>query len=430
MDSKLAKVENNVAELEITVENDKFKDAIQKSYKKNASTFNVPGFRKGKAPLAIIKRYYGEEVLYEDAIEFCCQDTYPMAIEQHSLKPIDYPKIDIIQVGSDKDLIYSAKVVVSPEVELGEYKGLEVKDVKNEVKDEDVDNEIKNIQGKNARIETKDENAVIEKGNIAVVDFKGFIDGVAFEGGEGKDYPLEIGSGTFIDTFEEQLIGLKKDDEKEINVTFPEDYGKEEFNGKPALFKVTIKEIRVKELPELDDDFAKEVSEFDTFEEYKNDVKNKLQESSDNKAKAEYTENAVAAACDNANINIPDILVNKEIDVMLRDFELRLKYQGMDLKQYYEYTGTSEDKIRDQMRENAEKHVKTDLVFGKISEVEEIKATEEELNEKAKNIAAEYGNKDPEEFAKSILANQKQYIEIEVVNEKVVNLIVDNSKRI
>ena len=395
MNVKVENIEKNVVKLEITVDSEKFNEAVKKSFKKNAKRFNVPGFRKGKAPLNIIKKYYGEGVLFEDAINFCCEDTYPKAIEENNIKPVDFPQIDIIQIGEGKDFIYTAEVTTVPEVKLGEYKGVEVKKVSYEVEDEAVENELKSMQQKNARVSVKEEGA-IEKGNIAVIDFKGYVDGKAFEGGEAKDYELEIGSGTFIGDFEDQLIGLKKGESKEVNVSFPEEYGREDLNGKPATFEVTVKDIKIKELPALDDEFAKEVSEFDTLEELKSDIKDRMKKELAEKAKAEYEEAVVEKVAANAEIDIPKVMIEKEIDNMVRDLEMRLKYQGLDLKSYYEFTNSSEEKVKEYMRETAEKRVRTDLIMQEIAKVENIKATEEELKEKAMEMAKQYGQKDVE----------------------------------
>ncbi|MTK11842.1 MAG: trigger factor, partial [Clostridiaceae bacterium] len=318
MNVKMEKIENNVVKLEITVGAEKFNEAMKKAFAKNATKFNIPGFRKGKAPMNIIKKYYGEGVFYEDAINFCCDDTYSTAINENNIKPVDYPEIDVVQVGEGKEFIYTAVVTVVPEVELGEYKGLEVKKPVYEVKDEEVENELKSMQQRNARIETK-EDGTVEKGDIAVIDFKGFVNGEAFEGGEGTDYQLEIGSGTFIDNFEDQLVGLKKDDEKEVVVKFPEEYGREDLNGKDATFKVTVKDIKVKELPTLDDEFAKEVSEFDTIDEVKADIRRKMEEANELRAKREFEEAAIDAVCANAKVEIPNVMIDKEIDNMLKD---------------------------------------------------------------------------------------------------------------
>ncbi|AJA48746.1 trigger factor [Clostridium pasteurianum DSM 525 = ATCC 6013] len=430
MNAKMEKVENNVVKLEITVEAEKFNEAVQKAYKKNSKKFNVPGFRKGKAPLSIIKKYYGEGVFYEDAINFCCDDTYPIALKENDINPVDYPEIDIVEIGEGKDLVYTAKVTVTPEVELGEYEGVEVKKVEYPVTEEDIDNELKATQEKNARIETKEENEAVEKGNIAVIDFKGSVDGVAFEGGEATDYSLEIGSGAFIDNFEDQLIGLKKGETKDVEVTFPEEYGKEELNGKKAVFNVTIKEIKIKELPEIDDEFVKEVSEFDTLEELKNDIKTKKEESNNEKAKAEYEDHVVDAVCDNAKVDIPEVMIKNETDQMIKELEMKLKYQGLDLDSYYKFTNSSEEKVRDYMKETAEKRVKTRLVIEKIAAVTEIKPTEEELLEKATEAAKQYGTKDVEKMAKVLLDAQRPMLEQDLTNGKVIDLLVEKSKAI
>lgn len=429
MNTKIEKVDNNVIKLEITVEKDKFNEAIQKAYKKNAKKYNIPGFRKGKAPLSIIKRYYGEGVFYEDAVNYCCEDTYPKAIEENNLSPVDYPKIDISQIGSDKDFIYTAEITVKPEVKLNDYKGLEVKKVTYTVSDEDIEKQLKGMQEKNARVTVKEEGA-IEKGDIAIIDFKGYIDNVAFEGGEGTDYSLEIGSGTFIDTFEDQLIGLKAGEEKDVNVTFPEEYGRDELNGKPALFKVKVKEIKVKELPAIDDEFAKDVSEFESLEELKADIRKKLEEANKEREKAEFEEAVLEAVCGKAEVDIPEVMINNETDIMLRDLEMRLKYQGLDLESYYKYTNNTEEKVRSFMRETAEKRVMTQLVIEKVAKDENIVATDEEIKEKAMEIAKQYGGKEPEKFVEAIINAQKDSIASQIVNEKTVEFLVSNIKEI
>jgi trigger factor len=427
MNVKMEKKENNVVKLEIRVEAEKFNEALKKAYVKNAKKFNIPGFRKGKAPMGVIKRYYGEGVFFEDAINFCCEDTYPAAIKENNIKPVDYPQIDVVEIGEGKEFVYTAEVVVTPEVELGEYKGVEVKKATYEVTDEEIENRIKEMQKKNARIEEKNDGE-IEKGDITVINFKGFIDGEAFEGGEAEDYELEIGSGTFIDNFEDQLIGLKVGESKDVNVTFPEGYGREELNGKPAKFEVTVKGIKKRELPAADDEFVKEISEFDTLEEYKNDLRKNLEEANEVKEKREYEEAVIDAVCTNANIDIPEVMINKEIDMMLRDLEMRLKYQGLDLKTYYEYTNNTEEKVKEYMKETAEKRVKTDLVLSEIAKVENIEASEEELHAKAVEVAKQYGDKDIDKTAELVVKSQGEILKNDVINEKVIKLVVDNSK--
>lgn len=427
MNYKMENIENNIVKLEITVEAGEFKEALTKAFKKNANKFNIPGFRKGKAPIHIVKKYYGEGVLFEDAINICCENTYPKALEESKIRPVDYPEIDIVQIGEGKDFVYTAKVTTYPEVELGQYKGVEVKKVEYTVSAEEIENHLKGMQQKNARIETKAEGTV-ENGNVAVIDFKGFIDGVAFEGGEGTDYALEIGSGTFIGNFEEQLVGLAVGESKNVSVEFPVEYGKEELNGKPAVFEVTVKEIKVKEVPALDDEFAKEVSEFDTIDELKADIAKKLQEGNDLKANREYEEAVVEAVCANAKVDIPKVMIDKEIDMMLKDFEMRLKYQGLDLNTYYEYTNNSEEKMKEFMKDGAEKRVKTELIMGKLAQVETMEVTEEEILAKATEIAKQYGQEDLEKTTKLIVDSQGKYIEANIINEKLIDMLVENSK--
>lgn len=427
MNVKMEKVETNVVKLEIVVEATNFSEALKKSYNKNAKKFNVPGFRKGKAPMNLIKKYYGIEVLFDDAINFCCEDTYPKAIDENNLNPVDYPEIDIVQLEEGKDFIYTAKVVTKPEVELGAYKGVEVKKVEYKVSEEEVNKELKSMQEKNARVETKEEGEV-ENGNVAVIDFKGFIDGVAFEGGEGSNFELEIGSGTFIDNFEAQLVGAKVGEKKDINVTFPEAYGKEELNGKPALFEVTVKEIKVKQLPAMDDEFAKDTSDFDTLADLKADIEKRMQEGNDLRAKREFEEAAINAVCETAKVEIPEVMVKKETDFMIRDLEMRLKYQGLDLQTYYAYTNNTEEKMRDFMKEGAEKKVKTDLVLEAIRKAEGIDATEEELKAKAMEVAKQYGNSDLEKMADLLVKAQGEMIKTDVLVEKTIKFVIDNAK--
>ncbi|MFA6940701.1 MAG: trigger factor, partial [Clostridiaceae bacterium] len=315
---------------------------------------------------------------------------------------------------------------LKPEVELGAYKGVEVKKNVYPVSDEDIENEIKSMQLKNARVEVK-ENGTLESGDTAIIDFKGFINGEAFEGGEGKDFPLEIGSGSFIGNFEDQLIGLSKGDEKDVIVTFPENYGKEDLNSKEALFKVAVKEIKVKELPAIDDEFAKEVSEFDTIAELKEDIKTNKIKGNEDKANREYEDSAVNIVTDNAKLEVPNVMVEKEIDYMLKNFDSRLKNQGVDMKAYYEYTNSSEEKVREMMKDSAERKVRTDLVLEKIAETEKVEASDEELSAKAKEIAMYYDTKDIDKTAELVLKSQKDMLAIDIVNEKVIKLLIDSS---
>ncbi|MFU7514240.1 trigger factor [Clostridium sp. HCS.1] len=427
MEAKMEKIEKNLVKLEITVEADKFQEAIKKAYNKNVKNFNVPGFRKGKVPMAIVKKYYGTGILMEDAINFAIDGSYSKALEENNIIPVDYPKVDIVTAEEGKDFVYTAEVTVYPEVELGEYKGLNIEKPSYEVTEEDLAARLKEMQEKNARIETK-EDGEVATGDTAVIDFKGYVDDVAFEGGEGKDYSLEIGSGTFIDNFEEQLIGAKAGDKVEVNVTFPENYGKEELNNKKAKFEVLVKEIKVKELPEIDDEFAKETSEFDTLEELKADLTKKMEEANANRAEKEHEDAIIKAVVENAKVEVPSVMVEKEIDVMVQNLEQRLQYQGLNLEQYFQFTGTDESKMRDYMKENAEVKVKTDLVLEAIEKAENIDATEEELKEKAQEVAKMYSAGDDEKMVELLLNSQKAALIADVKVSKTIKLLVENNK--
>lgn len=427
MKAKVEKIETNVVKLEIRVEAEKFDAAITKAYNKNKNRYNIPGFRKGKVPMNMVKKFYGVEVFYDDAVNFAIDGSYGEALSAENIRPVDYPQIDIVEVGEGKDLVYTATVTVYPEVELGEYKGLDIKKPVYEVDEAEVEKQIKDMQEKNARMEVKTEGTV-EKGDIAVIDFKGYIDGTAFEGGEGHDYALEIGSGTFIDNFEDQLVGLAVGEKKDVNVTFPESYGKEELNGKPAKFEVEIKEIKVKELPELDDEFAKEVAAVDSFAELKENLKKTLEKNNDEKAEREFEEAVITAVIENAKMDVPEVMVNKEIDAMMKDLEGRLKYQGLSLDQYMQFTGNTTEKMRDFMKENAERKVKADLVLEAVAKAEEIKATDEEIDARALELGKIYGPKDPEKMAKILAKTQKVMIEKDIVIENTLKFIKENCK--
>ena len=429
MNVKMEKLEKNVVKFEITVGADKFAEAVKKSYSKNAKKFNVPGFRKGKAPMNIIKKYYGEGALYEDAINYIYETTYSQVLVENDIHPVDYPSIDIVQIGEGKEFIYTALVPVVPEVELGAYKGIAVKKEVLEVTDEDVENKLKELQAQNTRVEVKE--GAIEKGDIAVIDFKGYVDNVAFEGGEAKDYELEIGSGSFIDNFEDQLVGLSAGESKDVNVNFPEQYGKEELNGKPAKFEVTVNSVKKKELPEINDEFASEVSEFETLEELRNSIREELVKANEAKATNEYEMAVIEAVVANANVEVPDAMVNRELDGMLQDLENRLKYQGLDIESYFKFTNTSEADFREQMKDIASKNVKNELVLNEIAKAEKIEASEEEIREKATEIASKYGEADKLEETVDRLVNvQREYLGTQIVNEKIKNMIMENSKAI
>lgn len=427
MEAKMEKIDVNVVKFEVKVEANKFNEALTRAYKKNVKNFNVPGFRKGKVPMNVVKQYYGVGVLLEDAVNFAIDGSYSEVLKENNIIPVDYPKIDVVEVGEGKDFVYTAEVTVYPEVELGEYKGLSVEKKTYEVTEEEVAKKLKEMQEKNARVESKEEGTV-ENGNIAVIDFKGFVDGEAFQGGEGHDYSLEIGSKTFIDTFEEQLVGAKVNDTVEVNVTFPENYGKEELNGKPAKFEVTIKEIKVKELPELDDEFAKETSEFDTIAELKADITTKLEAANAERADREFEEAVINAVAENAKVEIPAVMVEKEVDKMVQNLQQRLQYQGLNLEQHFQFTGTDEEKMREYMRENAATKVKVDLVLEAVEKAENIDATEEEIKEKAVEVAKMYSASEDDKMVELLMQSQQAALRSDVITNKAVKFLLENNK--
>ena len=424
MEAKMEKIDVNVVKFEVKVEANKFNEALTRAYKKNVKNFNVPGFRKGKVPMNVVKQYYGVGVLLEDAVNFSIEGSYAEALKENNVRPVDFPKVEVVQAEEGKDLIYTAEVIVYPEVELGEYKGLNVEKKTYEVTEEEVSAKLKEMQEKNARVEVKE--GAIENGNIAVIDFKGFIDGVAFEGGEGHDYSLEIGSGSFIDNFEEQLVGAKAGDKVEVNVTFPESYGKEELNGKPAKFEVEVKEVKAKELPVLDDEFAKEVSEFETLEALKEDTTKKLEEANTARAEREYEEAILRSVVENAKMDIPAVMVEQEIDRMVQNLAQRLQYQGLTLEQYFQFTGTDAEKMREYMKENAETKVKTELVLEALQKAEKMEVLDEELKEKASEVSKLYGAND-EKMVELLLQNQREALVADVMTSKVINFLKENN---
>lgn len=424
--NKIEDVEKNVVQLEIEVDAAKFEEGMQQSYKKNVSKFNVPGFRKGKAPRNIVERYYGEQALYDDAINIVASEAYDQAIEEKNLQPVDRPEIDIIQIGNKQSFIFTAKVTVKPEVELGAYMGVEVKKADALVTEDDVEAEFNKVVEKNSRLITVTDRPV-QSGDTAVIDFEGFIDGVAFEGGKGTDYSLVIGSGSFIPGFEEQLIEKNAGEDVDVNVSFPEDYGKEDLNGKPALFKVTVKEIKVKELPAVDDEFAKDISEFDTLEEYKKDLRNKLEETAKHKAEHEDEDSVIQKVAENATVEIPNVMIEKQIDAMARDFDMRLRYQGLDLQKYLEIMGMDFQAFRGQFAGRAENEVKIQLVVEKISTVENVEVSEEESEAEITKMAEAY-KQSAEDLKKSLRPEDMEYVKKDIAFKKTIKLLVENAK--
>ena len=415
---------NNEVKLSFTIEAAKFEEAIQKVYAKSAKYFNIPGFRKGKAPYKIVEKQYGAQIFYEDAFNEVVPEIFEKEVKEAGLEVVSRPDIDITQMEKGKDLIFTAVVQTKPEVTLGKYKGIELKKVEYNVEEKDIDHEIHHMQERNARL-VNVEDRPVEKDDTTVIDFEGFVDGVAFEGGKAENHELVIGSNTFIPGFEDQIIGMKIDEEKDINVTFPEEYFSKDLAGKPAVFKVKLHEIKKKELPEVDDEFAKDVSEFDTIKELKASIKEKLEEENKNKAKYETEDAAIKAVTESIEVDIPSGMIETEIDHMVQDIEARLQYQGMKIDQYLQMIGKTMEDFRKECEEEAKKSVKTRLVLEAIIKEEKIEPSVDEIEAKIKEMSEMYGKKEEE------LKNNEQfvkYIEDSLKNQKVVEFIVENAK--
>lgn len=389
MTLQVEKLEKNMAKLTVEVSAEQFAECIQTAYKKTKNRFALPGFRKGKAPLNMIEKMYGVEVFYETAADEAINETYAEAMKESALEIVSRPEVEIVQIEKGKPFIYVATVAVKPEVTLGEYKGVEVEKASEEVTDAEVSAELIRIQDQNSRIITIEDRGV-EDGDQTVIDFKGMIDGAAFEGGEAEDYSLTIGSHSFIDTFEEQLIGKNVGETCEVNVTFPTEYHAKNLAGKPAVFEVTIKEIKHKELPELNDEFASEVSEFETLDEYKADLKKNLEERKKKEAVTLNEDKVVEAVVANASMDIPEPMLKAQAESMIQENARRMQSQGISLDQYMQYTGMTMDMLRDQMKPQAERRIKTRLVLEAVAEAENIEVTEEQMDEELKKMADAY----------------------------------------
>ncbi|SFK11314.1 MULTISPECIES: trigger factor [unclassified Bacillus (in: firmicutes)] len=425
MAAKWEKLEGNVGVLTIEVDAKEVNNSLDAAFKKVVKTINVPGFRKGKMPRPLFEQRFGVESLYQDALDIILPKAYGEAIDETGIFPVAHPEIDIEKFEKGQNLIFTAKVTVKPEVKLGEYKGLTVEKMDATVTDEDVENELTSLQERQAELVVKEEGTVAN-GDTAVIDFEGFVDGEAFEGGQGENYSLAIGSGTFIPGFEEQLVGLKAGEQKDVEVSFPEEYHAAELAGKPATFKVTIHEIKVKELPALDDEFAKDANEeVATLDELKAKIRENLEVSKKQEAEHKVRDEVVEKASANAEIDIPEAMIETELDRMVREFEQRLSYQGMNLELYYQFTGTDEEKLKGQMKEDAAKRVTTNLVLEAIIKAENIEATDEEVNAEIEKMAEMYNM--PVDAVKQALGNVEGVKE-DLQVRKAVDFLVDNSK--
>lgn len=425
MSVQVEKLEKNMAKLTIEVPAEDVAKAITAAYQKQKGQISVPGFRKGKVPQAMVEKMYGAGIFYEEAANAMINENYPKATAESELDIVSQPEIDVVQLEKGKSFIFTAEVAVKPEVTLGEYKGVEVEKAVVEVTDEEIEAELKKEQEKNSRTIDVDDRAA-QDGDTVTIDFEGFVDGVAFEGGAGKDYPLTLGSNTFIPGFEEQLVGKSLEEEVEVNVTFPEDYNAEELKGKAAVFKCTIHKITTKELPALDDEFAKDTSEFDTLEEYKADVKATLEKKKEEEAKRVKEDAVVEKVIENATMEIPDAMIKTQVNQMVDDFARRVQSQGLSFEQYMQFTGSTIETVQEQMKPQALKRIQSRLVLEKVAEVEGIAASEEKLDEEIKNMAEMY-KMEADKFKELIGDYEKEQMMKDLAVQEAVTFLTDNA---
>ena len=428
MSLQVEKLEKNMAKLTIEASAEELEKAIQAAYQKNKGKINMPGFRKGKAPRVMIEKMYGPGVFYEDAANALIPDAYAKEVESCDLDIVSQPKIDVVQIEKGKSFIFTAEVALKPVVTLGEYKGVEVEKQAVEVTDEEIMAEIDKERENNSRTIDVDDRAV-QNGDMVKLNFEGFVDGEAFEGGKGENYDLTIGSGSFIPGFEEQLVGAKIGEEMEVNVTFPEEYQAAELAGKAAVFKCTVNEIKVKELPEADDDFAKDVSEFDTLAEYKEDIKKNLAEKKEKEAKTAKENAVVAKIVENAEMEIPDPMVDGQVRQMADDFARRIQSQGLSVEQYFQFTGMSAEKLFEQMRPEAEKRIQNSLVLEAVAKAEDIQISDEKVEEELAKMAEMY--KMEVEKLKEIMGDyEKEQIKNDLAIQEAVTMVTEAAKEI
>ncbi len=423
MSVQVENMEKSMAKLTIEASAEQFDAALDKAYQKNKSRITLPGFRKGKAPRAMVEKMYGAAIFYEDAANAIIPEAYEDAAKESGLEIVAQPEIDVVQVEKGKPFIFTALVAVKPEVTLGQYKGIEIEKKTAEVTEEELDAEIGKVQESNARMITVDDRAV-QDGDIAVIDFEGFVDGKPFDGGKGTDYSLTIGSHSFIDNFEEQLIGQSIGQETEVNVTFPEQYQEESLQGKPAVFKVTVKEIKVKELPELDDDFAQDVSDFDTMEEYKEDTRKKLLENKEEALKREKEEEIVTKIAEDAQMDIPEPMIDTQVRQMTQEFAQRIQAQGLSLEQYLQFTGMTAQQMTEELRPQAEKRIQSRLVLEAVVAAENIEATQEDIDKEIENMAQMY-QMETDKLKNLLGEEEKKQIAMDMAVQKAVEFVAD-----
>lgn len=425
MSVQVENLEKNMAKLTVTVSADKFEKAMQAAYMKQRSRISIAGFRKGKVPRAMIEKVYGPEVFFEDAANTMINEFYPQAMDESGLDIVSRPDIEVTQIEKGKDFIFIAEVAVKPEVKLGEYKGITVKKAEISVSDEEVDAEIEKTRNMQARTVDVEGRAIAE-GDTAVIDYEGFVDDTPFEGGKGENHSLEIGSHSFISGFEEQLVGKNAGDEADVNVTFPEQYHAKELAGKPALFKVKIHSVKTKEVPELNDEFASLVSEFETLDEYKEDVKKQLFKRKEDAAKAAKEDEAIQKIINSSEMDIPDPMIDMQCENMIQEFESRINQQGLTLEQYMQFSGATIDKMKENLRPEAVQRIQSSLVLEQIAKEENIEVKQEEVDEQIQKVASAYGLTG--EKMKEIMSDDdKESIEKNLSIEKAVNLIMEHT---
>ena len=426
MSVQVENLEKNMAKLTIEVEAAAVEKAIQEAYMKQKGSISIPGFRKGKVPRQMIEKMYGAAIFYEDAANALIQENYPAAVDESGIDIVSRPTVEVVQIESGKPFIFTAEVAVRPEVKLGKYLGVQVTKIDTSVSDEEVEEALEKERNNNARTVSVTDRAVAN-GDTAVIDFEGFVDGVAFEGGKGENHPLEIGSHSFIDTFEDQLVGKSVGDEVEVNVTFPEQYQVAELAGKPAMFKVKINEIKTKELPELDDEFAQDVSEFDTLAEYKEDLKKNLAEKKENEAKRTKEDEAIQKIIDKSTMEIPEAMLETQCENMINEFAQRIAQSGLSMEQYMQFSGLTLDKLKEQVRPEAETRIKSSLVLEQIAKDENIEVTDEEIDAEVEKMAAAYGME--ADKLKSYMGDaEKESMKRDLAVTKAVDLIMENVK--
>ena len=426
MSVQVENLEKNMAKLTIEVSAEELEKALNAAYQKEKNKISIPGFRKGKVPRAMIEKMYGPAVFYEDAANTLMQENYPAAVEESGVDIVSRPTVDVVQIEKGKPFIFTAEVAVRPEVTLGKYMGVTVTKIDTSVSDEEVEESLEKERNNNARTITVTDRAV-ESGDTAVIDFEGFVDGVAFEGGKGENHPLEIGSHTFIDTFEDQLIGKNTGDEVEVNVTFPEQYQAADLAGKPAVFKVKINEIKTKELPELDDEFAQDVSEFDTLAEYKEDLKKRLVEQKENEAKRTKEDEAIQKIIDKSKMDIPDAMIDTQCDTMIEEFAQRIAQSGLSMDQYLQFSGMTVDKLREQVRPEATTRIQSSLVLEQIAKDENIEITDEDVDAEIEKMAKAYGM-EADKLKEYMGESEKKSMKNDLAIQKAVELVMDNVK--